>query len=118
MQIVLVEDNQQSAKMLQAFFRQSGYEVHVAHDGETGLELICEICPQFAIIDLGLPKLSGHEVVKAVRARPENESIICIALTGDMEDDGRERALEAGFQEHFIKPVRPSTLIKCMANFQ
>ncbi len=98
MQSVLVEDNQPSAQILKVFLEQGGYEIHVAHDGKSGLGWIRTIRPAQAIIDRGLPKLCGLDVVRAVREDTACNAIIGIALTGEMDDERRNEALVAGFQ--------------------
>jgi len=66
--------------------------------------------PDTALLDIGMPDLSGYEVAQSLRAEPWAANIRLIALTGWGQDSDRHRALEAGFDHHLIKPVDPDQL--------
>lgn len=70
-----------------------------------------EHSPGIAIIDIGMPAMNGIELVKKIKQLDDCKTI-CVALTGNVEENAREEALQAGFDEHFLKPVRPSTIAK------
>lgn len=113
--LALVEDNVDASKMLAFLLEDSGYEVSIAHDGPKALELIRSTDPDIAIIDIGLPGLSGYEVARAVRDELQNDDIYLIALTGYGQPSDRTDALEAGFDEHIVKPVEPDALQRILA---
>ncbi|GAB5404065.1 MAG: hypothetical protein Aurels2KO_22960 [Aureliella sp.] len=110
--IVLVEDNIEATKMLAFLLEDAGCQVSIAHDGKEGLDLIRSTRPATAIIDIGLPELSGYEVAKMIRQDKELNSMFLIALTGYGQSSDREEALAAGFDEHVVKPADPDLLAR------
>ncbi len=115
MQVVLVDDNRSSCQLLEMMLGNKGFQVQSAYDGESGLALIRSVHPRFAIIDIGLPVITGVELVRQLKADPNYSDVTCVALTGNSGDHAREESLEAGFAEHFVKPIRPSTLAKFLS---
>lgn len=87
-----------------------GFEVAGVPDGEAGLELARRFQPQVAILDLGLPKIDGLAVARALRADPVLQGMKLIALTGWGAAQDRARTQEAGFDHHLTKPVEPTQL--------
>jgi CheY-like chemotaxis protein len=83
--------------------------VRAAPDGESALALAAESSPDVALIDLGLPDISGYEVARRLRAAGGGRMTL-IALTGYGQAADRRRALEAGFDAHLTKPVTPERL--------
>lgn len=108
--IVLVEDIDDAREMFAALLALRGYEVHQAIDGAEGLALIERIKPDAAIIDIGLPKLNGHQVARRVRANEELGSMPLVALTGYGQDSDRDEVQESGFDLHLVKPLDPLKL--------
>ena len=88
----------------------AGHEVRVAHSGETALSLAQAFRPDTALLDIGMPDLSGYEVARQLRREPWGIGIRLIALTGWGQPDDVRRALEAGFEHHLTKPVEPEAL--------
>ncbi|MBX3442533.1 MAG: response regulator [Planctomyces sp.] len=102
--IVVVEDQPDSREMLRKLLSLEGHDVQVARDGEEGIEMILAARPQVAIVDLGLPKINGYGVAKNVRARL-GDRVRLIALTGHGSPEDVRAALDAGFDEHMVKPL-------------
>jgi CheY-like chemotaxis protein len=71
--------------------------------------------PDAVVIDLGLPGLDGYEVARRLRAMPATASAVLVALTGYGQAEARQRALDAGFDEHLTKPVAPDRLVERLA---
>jgi two-component system CheB/CheR fusion protein len=109
--IVLVEDQEDSRMLLADILADAGYDVLPAADGRQALELITKHRPPLAIVDIGLPVLSGYEVARSVRARMGRGEIFLVALTGYGQQRDREAVLEAGFDQHLVKPVEAQTLL-------
>lgn len=103
--IVLIEDNQDSREMLQTMLQLDGFQVVSAADGQSGLETILKLRPDIAVIDIGLPIIDGHEVARRVRRQLKDSDILLIALTGYGQENDREQATQAGFDQHLVKPV-------------
>jgi CheY-like chemotaxis protein len=89
--------------------------VALAHNGPDTLRMAAEFRPRVVLLDLGLPDMDGCEVARQLRQTPSGKAAVLIALTGSGEDNTRERAREAGFDRHLLKPVEPEALIRLLA---
>jgi len=103
--ILIVDDNRDSADSLAMLFEITGNQTYLAHDGVEALESIEKYHPEVVLLDIGLPKLDGHEVCRRVREQPWGKDIRIIALTGWGQEDDRRKSEEAGFNGHLVKPV-------------
>lgn len=90
--------------MLSLVLTLRGHRVVEANDGLGGLHAIERIHPDAAIVDIGLPQMSGYELARRVRRQPTLDSVTLIALTGYGSPPDRQRARKAGFDEHMTKP--------------
>lgn len=111
--IVVIEDNLDNCETLKLLLERAGYEVFTAADGKSGLDTIERLSPDIAIVDVGLPEMNGFELARHVRsklARP----IYMVALTGYGQAADHAMALEAGFDEHLVKPLHPDELTRLM----
>jgi signal transduction histidine kinase/ActR/RegA family two-component response regulator len=111
--ILVVDDNPDLLEMLQLLLESQGCRVEVAHDGQEGVQRALSCQPEIALVDIGLPLLNGYEVAAAVRAAL-GESMILVAVSGYGQLEDRRRALEAGFDEHVVKPVGTAQLAKVL----
>jgi CheY-like chemotaxis protein len=103
--LLLVDDNVDASSILAESLRALGYRVRVAHDGVDALEMARQEAADVAVLDLGLPVMDGYELAARLRALPGCFHIRLIALTGYGLDSDRRRTREAGFDEHFVKPI-------------
>ncbi len=103
--IMLVDDNVDFARSLALLLETLGHEVCVAHDASEALAIAPKFAPEFAFLDLGLPRVSGYELARELRANPATERIVLIALSGWGQQRDRERSREAGFALHLVKPI-------------
>jgi two-component system CheB/CheR fusion protein len=103
--ILLVDDNEDQTAMLQTLLELAGHEVAVASDGTSGLALAREFRPEVAILDIGLPDMSGHELARAFRADPVLGKALLVAQTGWGQASDRAAGAAAGFDVHLVKPV-------------
>ena len=103
--ILVVDDNHDSAVSLSMLLEISGHSTFLAHDGEAALEAAARHRPDVVLLDIGLPKLDGHEVCRRLRAESWGQDLLIIALTGWGQDDDRRRSELAGFNSHLVKPV-------------
>jgi len=113
--VVLVEDNDESRMTLKMLLEMEGFQVTTAADGQRGLELILELQPRAAILDIGLPSLDGYQVAQAVRQRFGRDQVYLIALTGYGRTEDRHAVRQAGFDEHLVKPVQLEALLAALA---
>ncbi len=103
--ILVVDDNRDSAESLARLLRLIGHEVRTAYNGEEGLDAARVCRPDLILLDIGLPILDGYEVAKRIRAQPDLEEIVLVALTGYGGDEDRRRAQASGFNSHMVKPL-------------
>ena len=112
---LIADDNQDSADSMAILLRMSGHDVQVAYDGEEALRIAETFGPQIALLDIGMPRLNGHEVAQALRGRPGGRELILIAATGWGQEEDRRRSLETGFDAHLVKPVDHEALLRLVA---
>ena len=113
--ILVVDDNIDSAESLAMLLEITGNKTFVAHDGAEAVEAIEKHRPEVVLLDIGLPKLDGHEVCRHVRQQPWGKDIVMIALTGWGQEDDRRRSKAAGFNGHLVKPVDYDTLLALLS---
>ena len=113
--VLLVDDNRDSVESLALLLALSGYETETAHDGLEAVRLAASWRPDVVLLDIGLPKMNGYEVCRAIRAEPWGRDVPVIALTGWGQDEARQRTAEAGFTAHLVKPVDFPKLTQILA---
>ena len=115
LRVLIVEDNIDAAESLAALLALDSHEVRIAADGPTALRIAQAAPPDLALVDIGLPEMSGYEVVREMRALPEGQRIAMVAITGYGRKEDRERSRAAGFDQHLVKPVDLDTLHALLA---
>ena len=113
--IVIVEDNDDSRSMLQLALEMDGHKVIAAADGLSGLTAIEVEKPDIAFVDIGLPEIDGYEVASRLCSKNIHERTILVALTGFGQLKDVERAQESGFHQHITKPVDAHELKKALS---
>jgi PAS domain S-box-containing protein len=109
--VLIADDNADSADSLAELLRLEGYEVHVAYDGAQALALFARVNPDAALLDVGMPHVSGLEVARAIRQQPAGQRATLVAVTGWGQERDRLLALEAGFDHHLTKPMPPELIV-------
>jgi signal transduction histidine kinase/DNA-binding response OmpR family regulator len=112
--VMVVEDNADVRETMRDFLQLSGHEVSVADDGPSAVEALIARRPDVALVDIGLPGLDGYQVLAALRERGVKLPTIFIALTGYGRPQDRQRAFEAGFNDHLVKPVDSDALLRLL----
>ena len=108
--VLIADDNVDAADSLAELLRLEGFEVHVAYDGAQALATFARVDPDAALLDVGMPHVSGLEVVRAIRLQPTGQRATLIAVTGWGQERDRRLALEAGFDYHLTKPMLPEVI--------
>ena len=108
--ILVADDNVDAADSLAELLRLEGYEVYVAYDGAEALAIFTRVNPDAALLDVGMPHVSGLEVARAIRRQPTGQRATLIAVTGWGQERDRRLALEAGFDHHLTKPMPPEVI--------
>lgn len=108
--ILVVDDNRDSASTLAMLLTIRGHRVRTAYDGPEALRMLSNYRPRLILLDLGLPGMSGYEVAHRVRESTELRDVTLAALTGWGQAEDRRRTREAGFEYHLVKPAEPDEL--------
>jgi len=101
--VLVVDDNVDGAEMLAEALQALGYRTAIAHDGPQALDVATEFEPHIALLDIGLPVMDGYEL--AGQLREQRGDLTLVAITGYGQDTDRERARDAGFNDHLTKPI-------------
>ena len=113
--ILVMEDEDALATLLQYNLEKEGYEVTVASDGEEGMLQVDERLPDLVLLDWMLPKLSGIEVCRRIRNRPETRNLPVVMLTARGEETDRVRGLDTGADDYLTKPF---SMVELMARIR
>lgn len=103
--ILIVEDSTDTREALERIFQRRECQVTTASSAEQALDLVLRETPEIVISDIGLPGMSGLELMTKLRARPEFQDLIAIALSGLGREQDIKAASAAGFTTHLLKPV-------------
>ncbi|AKJ26720.1 hybrid sensor histidine kinase/response regulator [Caldimonas brevitalea] len=109
--VLVVDDNRDSADSMAQVLRSDGHEVHIAYNGHEALRIISHWKPQLALLDIGLPDLSGHELARRLREQCGADCPVLVALTGWGQPTDVSRSAAAGFEHHLTKPADLDALL-------
>jgi PAS domain S-box-containing protein len=113
--VLIADDNADAADSLAMMLRIMGNEVRTAHDGQAAVEVAADFRPDVILLDIGMPRLSGHEACGRIRALRGGKDAHIVALTGWGQKNDRVRSRQAGFDGHLVKPIEPAALEKLLA---
>ncbi|MEO5700886.1 MAG: ATP-binding protein [Casimicrobiaceae bacterium] len=108
--ILVADDNVDFANSFALILRMLGNDVRVTHDGVAAVSAATEFKPEFCFLDIGLPRMNGYDLARALRADPGTRTCTLIAVTGWGQEKDRQRAQQAGFDHHMVKPVDPDAI--------
>jgi CheY-like chemotaxis protein/two-component sensor histidine kinase len=114
--ILVVDDNRDAASSLAMLLELDGHSVVTAHDGGSAFAAAEAHRPEVALLDIGLPVISGDEVCRRIRQQPWGRGMVLIALTGWGQAEDRSRTREAGFDDHLVKPVNYADLVTLLGS--
>lgn len=103
--VLVVDDNRDSAEAIGRLLRRAGHEVRIEHDGVAGEAAVSEFRPDAILLDLGMPGQDGFETARAIRRNVPFGQVLLIAATGFGHQQYVDRAFEAGFDHHLVKPI-------------
>jgi two-component system cell cycle response regulator DivK len=109
--ILCVEDNELNRKIVRDLLRRTTYRLIEAHDGESGVSMAREQRPDLILMDIQLPKVSGIEATRALRADPATAATPIIAITSFALSGDEQRAKQAGASAYMAKPYSPFDLL-------
>jgi signal transduction histidine kinase/CheY-like chemotaxis protein len=114
--ILLADDNVDFVNSIGALLTAMGHSVVITHNGPDALAAAKRFCPDYAFLDIGLPRMSGYDLARAIRALPAGAMTVMIAVTGWGQEKDRQLAFEAGFDHHMVKPVRFEQIEEILSN--
>jgi CheY-like chemotaxis protein len=115
MRVLLADDNRDAVDVTRELLALRGHAVEVAHDGRAALALARARLPDIALLDIGMPGMSGYELAAALRSLPGGAGVRLVAVTGWGTEQDRARARAAGFDLHLTKPIDLRTLDQLLA---
>ncbi|NNG22321.1 hybrid sensor histidine kinase/response regulator [Telluria aromaticivorans] len=105
LRIAVVDDNEDAAAMLAMYLESCGHKVAISPSAQHALERLPEFRPDVCLLDIGLPGMNGFELARSLRADPATAGATLIAITGYAQEQDRQDAISAGFDDLFAKPV-------------
>jgi two-component system, sensor histidine kinase len=115
--VLIADDNRDAADSLAMLIAATGGHISVAYSGTEAWELATQWHPEVLVLDIGMPGLNGYELARRVRRQSWGSQALLIASSGWGQRDDKERALQAGFDRHFTKPVNPDELLELIGEF-
>ena len=109
--ILVIEDDRDIARFVEVNLRSAGYEVWVALDGEEGMRLADQVCPDLVVLDLMMPGISGFEVADRLRGDPRTAGTRILVLTAKSASADRALALASGADDYLVKPIDPGEFL-------
>lgn len=114
--ILLADDNVDFVNSIGALLSAMGHSVVITHNGPDALTAASRFCPDYAFLDIGLPKMSGYDLARGIRKLPCGSMTLLVAVTGWGQEKDRQLAFEAGFDHHMVKPVRFEQIEEILSN--
>jgi PleD family two-component response regulator len=109
--ILIADDNPQGVELLEAYLGEMDCEIRTAADGEETLRQVAEWKPDLILLDIMMPKISGFEVCKRLRANPASADIVVLMVTALDQPSDQDRAVEAGTNDFLTKPINKTELL-------
>lgn len=109
--ILIADDTPQAAELLEAYLGDCGYELCIASDGEQTLQRVADWHPDLILLDIMMPRISGFEVCKRLRADPATRDLVVLMVTALNQPSDVEKAVEAGTDDFLTKPINKTELL-------
>ena len=114
LRVLVVDDNRDAATTLADLLTLTGHQTRLAFDGPEAVQAAGVFKPDVVLLDIGLPKLSGCEVCRQIRAQPGGKEMVIVALTGWGQEENRNNSRDARLDQHLVKPSDFDVLMKLM----
>jgi CheY-like chemotaxis protein len=108
--VLVVEDHLDTVHSMAVMLKSMGHQVQFAINGFAAIDIARSFRPDFILLDIGLPDFKGDEIARQIKWEPGLEHTKIIAITGHSDDEVRQRAISAGCEEVFVKPLSPVAL--------
>ena len=109
--ILIAEDNPEGAELLEAYLDGADYDIATAGDGDDTLKKVQAFNPDLVLLDVMMPKISGFEVCKRLKAKPETRDIVILMITALDQHHDIDRAVEVGTNDFLTKPINKTELL-------
>ena len=109
--ILIADDNPQGAELVEAYLSGGDYDIQTATDGEDTLRKVREFKPEVLLLDVMMPKISGFEVCKRLKANPETADIMVLMVTALDQPSDIDRAVDAKTDDFLTKPINKTELL-------
>jgi len=116
--ILVVDDNTDTAESMSKLLQFAGHAAVAVHDGASAIEAAEKHRPEVVLLDIGLPKMDGHEVCRRLRDLPRGKELVVIAVTGWGQGDEQRKWQDAGFDAHLVKPARFEALAALLSSLE
>jgi signal transduction histidine kinase/CheY-like chemotaxis protein len=116
--VLIVDDNQDAAESIALFLQLEGHEVKSVREPLAALNCVPVFAPEVVLLDIGLPVMDGYEVARRMRQMPATRNALIVAVSGYGQAEDKQRAEQAGFDRHFVKPTDPHLLVEMIAQWQ
>ena len=113
--VLIVDDNIDGARVFAALVRTLGHEPEYCINGYAALELAPRTRPDVVFVDLALPDMNGWALAQALRRKPGLERVRVIAISGHYGANARQRSIDAGCEDHLVKPIDPAVIVRLLA---
>ena len=108
---ILIAEDERDIRDLVAFtLRFAGHEVFTASNGEEAVEMAPKVNPDLILMDVRMPRMTGYEACKAIKANPDLKDIPVVFLSAKGQESERQQGLDAGAEEYLLKPFAPDQL--------
>ena len=115
--ILYIEDNEYNRKIVRQLISHTPYRLIEANDGESGVDLAQRDPPDLILMDVQLPRMSGLDATRALKAHPRTSHIPIIVITSFALSGDREKAAEAGADSYLAKPYSPRELLALVRQY-
>jgi CheY-like chemotaxis protein len=115
--VLYVEDTSEQRDLLAMFLEMHGYHVEVANDGVEGLAQIRKLKPNLILLDLGIPKKDGYQVMEELKADEELKNIPIVVISAWTASTHRDRAMEGGADAFIAKPFELTHVLKMVQEY-
>ena len=116
LRILVADDNTDAAETMTILLESLGHAVRQVHDGEQAIAAAAEFDPELVLLDIGMPRVNGYDACRGIRAQEGGAARTLVAVTGWGQPQDLERAREAGFDRHLVKPVDIEQLLQLIAS--
>jgi len=103
--ILIVDDSRDATMILSRILQRQGHTVQVADDSLQAIDQVRAFQPDIVLLDLGMPKMNGHEVARRIRLEPDQQKTLIVVISGYGQEADKARSLDAGANHHLVKPI-------------